>query len=126
MKLAKIIIYCVLMIALPTSSFASFIVSTHCQTPDNSSHSTHSHTDDTHHSYVNEHMSPDESQSQSECECNCDEKVSCSDTICSAAVLLNTIWINSLNRSSFFFIGEGSCASPPDPNLLFRPPIISS
>ena len=115
-----------IMLALPLSMCASITMSSHCQPSDDTSHDMH--VDDDMHAHMhNEILSKDkDSSDHSNCDCGCDGSLDCSVSGCSASV------ISSSMRFDLQYLTQSTSqqiqirAEPPDPNLLFRPPIFSS
>ena len=123
MNYRQLLISLILALVLPASSFASEIASTHCQTSDNSSHTTHAHMDEDQHQHMQDHMSSEAIDNHNDCECGCDGSVNCSVSGCSAAALLNVVSLDTINLIQKLYLSAEALAFPPDAKLLLRPPI---
>ena len=123
MKNWRLVLFYILMLAIPTSNFASVTMASHCQTSDNTSDSMHAQMDHSQHVQMQDHSAPQDIDNHNDCECGCNGEINCSVSGCSAAALTNFVGTTSINSTQFKFQGVTTLAFPPDPNLLFRPPI---
>ena len=57
------------------------------------------------------------------CECGCNGKINCSVSGCSVAALINIVEVDTIYLSNTMHHTIEILTVPPDPNLLFRPPI---
>jgi len=122
----KTIIF-IMLLVFPISMWASASMSSHCQSSDNTSHSEHMQMDDGDtHKHMQDQTPSQDSNEHADCDCGCDGSLDCSVSGCSASVISNMIKFDTqyLTQSTFqqFKVRTG----PSEPNLLFRPPIISS
>ena len=118
----KIIIY-TLILVMPISLWASVTMASHCQTSDDTSHSMHAQMDHSQHVQMQDHSAPQDIDNHNDCECGCNGEINCSVSGCSATVLLNAVGIDLLSSTQFVYQTVMTLAVPPDPHLLFRPPI---
>lgn len=122
----KIIIFTMLL-ALPVSMWASVTMASHCQSSDDRSHAMHISDDGMHEHMHDQTLSQDEDKSDhSNCDCGCNGSIDCSISGCSASIISNTINFDLRHISKSTFQPIQVRAEPSDPNILFRPPIISS
>lgn len=122
----KIVIF-TMVLALPISMWASVAMASHCQSSDETSHTMHMNDDDMH-EYMHDHMQlqEEDSNEHSNCDCGCNGSLDCSISGCSASLISNSIKFDLRYSSKLTFQPIHLRAEPSDPNLLFRPPIISS
>ena len=125
MKRWRKVVIVTMILALPISMWASVAMASHCQTSDDTSHTMHMNDDDMH-GHLHDQTSEDNASEHSDCDCGCDDSIDCSASGCSASVLSNTIKFNFNYLSQSTFQQIQVRLEPSDPNLLFRPPIISS
>ena len=122
----KIIVF-TLILALPISLWTSVTMASHCQSSDDTSHAMHMNDDDLHeHLHDQVHLQDDTTSDHSSCECGCNGSFDCSISGCSASIITSTIKFDLKHLSKSIFQQIQVRAEPSDPNLLFRPPIISS
>ena len=124
MKYMRLVMFYILMLAIPTSNFASVIVESHCQTSNSSPHSMHMQMDENEsmHMHSEDHVAHQESSGH-DCECGCNGEIDCSVTGCSVAALMNIVGVDIIISTQPMYQSVATPIIPPDPNLLFRPPI---
>jgi len=122
----KIVIFTMVLV-LPISMWASFSMASHCQSSDDTSHAMHLNDDGMHeHMHDQAPSQDDDTSDHSNCDCGCGGSLDCSVSGCSASVTSNTIKFDLKHLTQSTFQQIQARAEPSDPNLLFRPPIISS
>ena len=121
----KIVIYTMLL-ALPLSMWASVTMASHCQSSDDTSHVMHMNDEMHAHMHDQVPLQNDNSSDQSKCDCGCSGSLDCSMSGCSASIITTTVKIDLRHLSKSTFQQIQVRAEPSDPNLLFRPPILSS
>ena len=122
----KIVIF-TMVLALPTPMWASATMASHCQSSDDTFHTMHMNDDDMHeHTHDHAPSQDDDINDHSNCDCGCNGSLDCSISGCSASLISNTMKFDLRNLSKSSFQPIHLRAEPSDPNLLFRPPIISS
>ena len=110
-----------MILAMPISSWATVMMTTHCQTPDNILHSMSTHLDGNESIHMHDQIPSPDSNNQSNCEC--DDNMNCSVSGCNATALLNGTAIDLSYSTHFVYQRVQSLADPTDSDLLFRPPI---
>lgn len=84
------------------------------------SHASHAYTEDQAAPKINLQINNDHDN----CECGCNgDDASCFVTAYSTTALVNAIDIDYMYSANTYFVTTKSIALPPDPQLLFRPPI---
>ncbi len=122
----KIVIF-VMLLALPISMWASVTMASHCQSSDDTSHAMYMN-DDGMHEHMHDYTPPqeDENNDHSNCDCGCSGSLDCSVSGCSASLITTSIKFDLRLSSKSTYQEIQVRAEPSDPNLLFRPPILSS
>ena len=116
-----------MLLALPISMWANVTMTSHCQSSDDTSHAMHMNDNDMHgHMHDHAPSQDDDTSDHSNCDCGCNGSLDCSISGCSASIISNTIKFDLRHLSKSTFQRIQVRAEPSDPNLLFRPPIISS
>ncbi len=121
MKLLRKIVIFTMILVMPVSSWATVMMTSHCQTSDNTSHSNTTQMDDGESMHLHHQIPSPESNHQSNCEC--DDNLNCSVSGCSTTALLNGIMMGPYNSDNPIYQRVQSHVEPSEPNLLFRPPI---
>lgn len=121
MKVFRQIVIFTMILAMPISSWATVMMTSHCQASDNASHSISSQVDDSESLHAHDQLPSSESNHQSDCEC--DDNMNCSISGCSATALLNGITLDSNYSTNPVYQRLQAQAEPAEPDLLFRPPI---
>ena len=125
MKLWRNVVIFTMILAMPISSWATVMMTSHCQASDNTPHSMTTQVNDSESIHEHDHMSSPELNDQSNCEC--DDNLNCciSGCIssCSSVALSNTNWLETVLLIHPVYQRVQSLADPSDPSLLFRPPI---
>ena len=119
----KIVIF-IMILVIPISSWASVMMTAHCQISANTSHSMPTQVNDGESIHVRDQMSSTQSNDQSNCVYG--ENINCSVSGCSTMALSNTIWSERIDSIHPLYQRVQSLADPSDPNLLLRPPIYLS
>ena len=124
MKYLRLVMFYILMLAIPTSNFASFIVASHCQTSNSEQHSMQMQMDENEsmHMHSKDHKAHQESSEHDDCKCECNLEINCTVSGSSVAALINVLEFTSINLSSSMYTNHVVFAAPPDPDLLLRPP----
>ena len=119
MKLWRMIVIFTIILAMPLSSWATVMMTSHCKAADNSPLSMTTQINDGESMHLHDQMPSPESNNQS----NCDDNLSCSVSGCSITALVNGITIDPNYSNHTVYQRIQSLAEPSDPDLLFRPPI---
>ena len=125
MKYFRLAMFYILMLVIPASNFASVIVASHCQTSNKTSHSMHVQMDENEsmHMHSEDRNTHQDSSEHEDCECGCNGEINCSVSGCSAAALMNIVGVDTIHSKQTMYQRVATHTVPPDPNLLFRPPI---
>lgn len=118
----KIVIF-IMILAMPISSWASVLVSSHCNAPDSTSDSTLAQMDHSQHMQKQDQTASQDANDHGDCECGCNGEINCSVSGCSATALSSSIEIDTINPTQSMLQTVVTLAVPQYPNLLFRPPI---
>ena len=122
----KTIIF-IMILVFPISMWASVSMSSHCQSSGDTSHSEHMQMGDgDSHKHMHDQTPSQGSSEHADCDCGCDGSLDCSVSGCSASVISNTIKFDTQYLTQSTFKLYKARTEPSEPNLLFRPPIISS
>ena len=112
----------ILMLAIPTSNFASVIVASHCQESTSSPHSMHMQMDENKSMHIEDHKAHQEPSVHDDCKCECNVEVNCTVSGSSTAALINVLEFTPINLSKSMYTNLVIFTAPPDPDLLLRPP----
>jgi len=122
----KTIIF-IMLLVFPISMWASASMSSHCQSSDNTSHSEHMQMDDGDtHKHMQDQTPSQDSNEHADCDCGCDGSLDCSVSGCSASVISTTIKFDIQYSTQSTYQPPKVRTKPSEPNLLFRPPILTS
>ena len=126
MKCWRKIIVFIMLLALPISMWAGVTMVSHCQSSDDTSHMMHMNDHDMQEHLHDQAPAHDDTNDHSNCDCGCNGSLDCSISGCSASIITTAIKFDHryLSKSTFHQIQVR--VGPSDPNLLYRPPIISS
>ena len=119
----KIIIY-TLILVMPISMWASVAMASHCQTSNDTS--MNGQMDHSQHMQMQDQLNDQDVDNQTDCECGCNCEMNCSVSGCNAAAVTNFVGTPLINSTQLVYTGAATLVFPPDPNLLFRPPIYLS
>lgn len=124
MKYLRLVMFYILMLAIPTSNFASVIVASHCQTSNSPQHSIQMQIDENEsmHMHNEDHKAHQDTSVHDDCKCDCNVEINCTVSGSSAAALITAFGLAPINLSSSMYTNLVVFTAPPDPDLLLRPP----
>lgn len=99
-------------------------MASYCQTSNDTS--INGQMDHSQHMQMQGQLNDQDVNNQTDCECGCNGEKNCSVFGCNAAAVTNYFGTSPINSTQFMLQGVATLAFPPDPNLLFRPPIFLS
>ena len=75
------------------------------------------------HMHIEDHKAHHDTSVHDNCKCECNLEINCTVSGFTAAALINVLGFAQINLSSSMYTTHVVFTTPPDPDLLLRPPI---